>query len=380
MSRLMRRIATAIALGVLAPAAAHAQASIAGVIKDGSGAVLPGVTVEAASPALIEQDSRGCSDGTGPDRIQNLRPGTYTVTFTLTGFSISKREGLELVGSMTATVNAELRIGSVQETITVTAESPVVDLQSARREQVLKSDVLTTMPGVRNWNTMVILVPGMATDRNDVLTGPTDSLFSMHGGPSTEGRINLGGMQIGNGAGGGGQSNFLADIGNAEEVTFITSGALGEAEVGGPTMNIVPKVGGNSYKGSFFVNGANSALQGSNYTTALKNAGLTAPNSPIKAYDIDGGVGGPIRKDGLCTLRLAAPKGAIPTSRACTTTGTPATRTCGRISPTSIGRPTPIAPGTTPACASPGRSRRATRPTSTGINNRFAATVLARPD
>jgi len=299
MSCLMRRIATAIALGVLAPAAAHAQASIAGVIKDGSGAVLPGVTVEAASPALIEKVRAGVSDGTGQYRIENLRPGTYTVTFTLTGFSISKREGLELVGSMTATVNAELRIGSVQETITVTAESPVVDLQSARREQVLKSDVLTTMPGVRNWNTMVILVPGMATDRNDVLTGPTDSLFSMHGGPSTEGRINLGGMQIGNGAGGGGQSNFLADIGNAEEVTFITSGALGEAEVGGPTMNIVPKVGGNSYKGSFFVNGANSALQGSNYTTALKNAGLTAPNSLIKAYDIDGGVGGPIRKDGL---------------------------------------------------------------------------------
>ena len=241
-------------------------------------------------------------------------------------------------------------MASVQETITVTAESPVVDLQSARREQVLKSDVLTTMPGVRNWNTMVILVPGMATDRNDVLTGPTDSLFSMHGGPSTEGRINLGGMQIGNGAGGGGQSNFLADIGNAEEVTFITSGALGEAEVGGPTMNIVPKVGGNSYKGSFFVNGANSALQGSNYTDGVEERRADGAQLADQGLRHRRWCRRPDPKDRLWYFATARAQGAIPTSRACITTRTPATRPRGRINPTSTGRPTPIGPGTTPAC------------------------------
>ena len=210
---------------LLVPAAAHAQASIAGVVRDTSGAVLPGVTVEAASPALIEKVRSAVSDGSGQYRVENLRPGTYSVTFTLAGFSSVKREGIELTGSLTATVNADLKVGSVSETITVTGESPIVDLQSAEREQTIKSDVLTSIPGVRGTNAVVILVPGMATDRNDVLTGPTDTLFSMHGGPSTEGRTNLDGMLIGNGAGGGGESNFLADTGNAEEVTFITSGA-----------------------------------------------------------------------------------------------------------------------------------------------------------
>src|SRR5207247_1949091 len=122
---------------VLASNAAFAQAVIAGSVKDSSGAVLPGVTVEAASPALIEKTRTAVSDGTGQYRIEDLRPGTYTVTFTLQGFSTFKREGIELTGSFTATVNAELKVGSLSETITVTGETPVVDIQSAKREMTL---------------------------------------------------------------------------------------------------------------------------------------------------------------------------------------------------------------------------------------------------
>src|SRR5262245_44192878 len=133
----MRVLAGSLAIWVcfaLLPATAAAQAVIAGTVRDASGAVLPGVTVEATSPALIEKVRAAVSDGTGQYRIEDLRPGTYTVNFTLTGFSAFRREGIELTGSFTATVNAEMKVGALQETVTVTGESPIVDVQSARRQ------------------------------------------------------------------------------------------------------------------------------------------------------------------------------------------------------------------------------------------------------
>src|SRR5439155_3728530 len=126
-----------IGLFACAPAVAYGQASIAGSVRDTSGAVLPGVTVEAASPVLIEKVRSAVTDGTGRYRIENLRPGTYTVSFTLPGFSIVKREGIELTGSFVATVNGELRVGTLEETITVTGATPIVDVQSTARQRVL---------------------------------------------------------------------------------------------------------------------------------------------------------------------------------------------------------------------------------------------------
>ena len=131
-ARLLRTVLVVVAM---APSAAFAQASIAGTVRDSSGAVLPGATVEAASPTLIEKVRSAVTDGTGQYKIENLRPGTYAVTFSLTGFSAVKREGIELAGSFAATVNAELRVGSVEETITVTGESPIVDVQSGNRQK-----------------------------------------------------------------------------------------------------------------------------------------------------------------------------------------------------------------------------------------------------
>ncbi len=121
------------------------------------------------------------------------------MTFTLTGFSTVKREGIELTGSFTASLNVEMKVGSVAETITVTSESPIVDIQSATRQETLSNEVLNDIPIQRDYNGIVLLVPGITTDQNQVLTGPTDSLFSMRGGPSTEGRIWLDGMLVGNG-------------------------------------------------------------------------------------------------------------------------------------------------------------------------------------
>ena len=155
MRRLIGLCVTLLSIAVM-PSAALAQAVIAGSVKDTSGAVLPGVSVEATSPALIEKVRTAVTDGTGQYRIEDLRPGTYTVTFTLQGFSTFKREGIELTGSFTATINADLKVGALAETITVTGESPIVDVQSARRETTLSNDVLKSIPTVRSYNAMVV--------------------------------------------------------------------------------------------------------------------------------------------------------------------------------------------------------------------------------
>ena len=132
--RALKGILFAIACLVLVPAAAYAQASIAGVVRDTSGAVLPGVTVEAASPALIEKVRSVVTDGTGQYKVVDLRPGTYSVTFTLPGFNTFKRDGIELAGTFTATVNADMRVGALEETVTVTGEASVVDVQSVTQQ------------------------------------------------------------------------------------------------------------------------------------------------------------------------------------------------------------------------------------------------------
>src|SRR4029079_11196301 len=140
--RLIVRVSIAI---VLIPAAVHAQA-ITGTVQDTSGAVLPGVNVEAASPELIEKVRTAVTDSSGQYRIEGLRPGAYTVTFTLQGFSTVKRERIELTGSFIATVNADLKVGTLQETIVVTGETPIVDVQSARRETVVSKDLIAGLP------------------------------------------------------------------------------------------------------------------------------------------------------------------------------------------------------------------------------------------
>src|SRR5260370_33819558 len=127
---------------LLAPISAFAQASIVGAVKDSSGAVLPGVSVEAASPVLIEKVRSAVSDGPGRYRIENLQPGPYTVTFTLPGFSIVKREGIELTGSFVATVHGEMKVGTLEETITVTGETPSAELQRPAREPAPGKQVL----------------------------------------------------------------------------------------------------------------------------------------------------------------------------------------------------------------------------------------------
>ena len=195
---------------LLLPASAWAQ-SIAGVARDTSGAVLPGVTVEAASPALIEKVRSVTTDTSGQYKIVDLRPGTYTVTFTLTGFSVIKREGIELAGSGTVQLNADMKVGTLEETITVTGETPIVDVQNAARQQVLNGELVASTPAAKSWNGIMLLMPGVTGDNNTVQLTPGMVLFGIHGGPATEGRLQVDGMNVGASRGGGGVSGYSVD-------------------------------------------------------------------------------------------------------------------------------------------------------------------------
>jgi hypothetical protein len=288
------------AMLVLLPSAAYAQASITGVVKDSSGAVLPGVTVEASSPALIEKVRTATTDGNGQYRIVDLRAGTYSVTFTLAGFTTVKREGVTLEGSFTATINADLRIGELTETITVTGESPIVDVQSIKRQMVLDNDTISAIPSSRSYNNLIQLIPNSvnaAGAPTDVQVVPGMVVFGGFGGRSNEGRVNVDGISVGSAFNGAGVSSYIADVGNAREISMVTSGGLGETEGGGPSLNILPKDGGNSVRGTFFASGATEGMIGSNYTDELIARGLSTPGETKKVWDFNLGIGGPIAKD-----------------------------------------------------------------------------------
>jgi len=298
MRRVMRTMVmiTAVLLVPAALYAQQAQATIAGVVKDASGAVLPGVSVEAASPVLTEKVRSVITDGTGQYRIVALPPGTYTLTVSLQGFNTVKREGIELSGALTATVDVDLRVGSLQETVTVTGESPIVDTQSARRQQVIDGDVLQAIPTSRSYNNVLQLVPGVVAGDGQVQLRPAMLLFTAHGGNAEDGRLTVDGINTGASRGGAGVSGYIPDMQNTAEVTFTISGNLGEAETGGPQMAVIPKSGGNSLTGSFFVSGLNDKMQGTNFDADQLRV-LAAPAKSLLLRDYQGSVGGPIKKD-----------------------------------------------------------------------------------
>ena len=286
--RRLREGLAVLALLVLVPAAAFAQASITGVVKDASGAVLPGVTVEASSPALIEKTRSAVTDGSGQYRIVDLRAGIYSVTFTLTGFSSVKRDGIELTGSFTAAINADMKVGAIEETITVSGETPIVDTQSVRRQVTVGNDVIASMPAARSYAGVMMLIPATTTQAGanlDIQVTPGMLVFGGAGGRTNEARIQVDGLNTGAAFNGAGVSSYVVDIGNAQEISMTTSGGLGEAEVGGPSFSIVPKTGGNQIKGSFYQSNVTKGMVGDNYTQELKDKGLTTPGKLFKLWD-----------------------------------------------------------------------------------------------
>src|SRR5687768_11493955 len=270
----------AVILGfLLLPAAAYAQAAITGVARDTSGGVLPGVTVEAASPVLIEKVRSVVTDDTGQYRIVDLRPGLYTVTFSLPGFSTVRREGIELTGTFVATVNGDLKVGALEETITVTGETPIVDVQSVRQQTTVSKDVIAAIPVSRNATGITSLIPGMSSnnDAGNIGGGIGGGVGTIHGGRGNDSRTYSDGINTGWAGGSAGGGNMAGSTASAQEVVVNTSGGLGEAETSGVVLNVIPREGSNTFSGGFQYSGANGSMQGDNYTEALQAAGLRSP-------------------------------------------------------------------------------------------------------
>jgi len=294
------RFAVLLSSVVFLPTVAFAQqASITGVVRDASGAVLPGVTVEASSPALIEQSRTVVSDETGQYRIVDLRAGTYVVTFTLQGFTTFRREGIALTATFIATINADLRVAAVAETITVSGESPTVDVQSASTVRTIDNEVFAGIPSSRGYAAVTVLMPGITAQGADVggVKGDAFSVFQAHGGRRNEGQVQVNGLSAG--WLGMGVSGYVPEVGAAEEISFQVTGGLGEAGTGGPQMNLIPREGGNRFGGTMFFNFAGDGWQGSNLSGAQKDLGLREINKLVKTWDINPMFGGPVMRDRL---------------------------------------------------------------------------------
>ncbi len=229
----------------------------------------------------------------------------------------------------------------MEETITVTGETPVVDVQSAKRQQTLSTEMLTSIPTARASNAILTLIPSMVTSgggNNNVQLQPGMIVFGGRGGRGNEGRLQLDGLNTGASVNGGGVSGYTADVQNAAEIAMAPSGGLGENEVGGPAMNIVPRTGGNTFKFYTYASFTGDKLQGSNFTPELQAAGLRAPGAINRLWDVSGSGGGPIVKDRSGSSRRCATAATTPTSSACTTTRTPATSPSGPTRRTPAGR------------------------------------------
>lgn len=287
---------------VLLPSAAWAQAqsgTIAGVVRDTSGAVMPGVTVEAASPALIEKVRSVVTDNQGLYRIVDLRPGSYTVTFTLPGFSTFKREGIELTTSFTAQVNAELTVGTLEETVTVSGETPVVDIQNSRQQTTITRTTLDAIPTTKRIGQYASIIPG-ATYTNPTFQDVGGNQgeggqFGLHGQRGGDLSTNVEGLNQNQQALGVFSFNSQA----LQEVVIETGGMSAEAMTGGVQVNIVSKDGGNRFSGTLSTTYTGPKLQMGNLNDALRARGLTTDISIRKSYDRGGALGGPIKKDKL---------------------------------------------------------------------------------
>jgi hypothetical protein len=287
-------------MSLLIAAPALAQSAITGVVRDASGAAMPGVTIDAASDVLIEKIKSAVSDGSGAYRIADLRPGVYSLTFTLPGFNTYRRDGLELPAEFTATVNADLTVGALEETITVTGASPVVDVTTAAKTSVLNREAIDAIPTGRSIQGMAQLVVGVNLNLPD--TGGARAMqqtyMSTHGMSTSNTTVLVDGQMVNGLQGDGAIQSYFNDAMNSE-VSYQTSAIGAETSSGGVRLNMIPREGGNRWSGDFKAVSRPGSWQASNLTDRLKAQGLSAGNAIDRVIDYTVAVGGPIRKDRL---------------------------------------------------------------------------------
>ncbi|HZL94474.1 MAG TPA: carboxypeptidase regulatory-like domain-containing protein, partial [Vicinamibacterales bacterium] len=281
----------------------YAQAALAGIARDTAGAVLPGVTVEAASPVLIEKVRNAVTDSTGRYTIPNLRPGTYQVTFTLPGFRTVVREGIELTGSAVGTVNAELTVGGVQETITVSGETPIVDLQSTTRQAVMDQEIVSAIPSSRTPFTTGVLIPGVkrgAFMSQDVGGSVVQEVASLeaNGGRTADQRLMVNGVALSSMIGGGWGGGAVPNATGTAEFAIDVSAVDAQAATGGVRINFIPRDGGNQFSGTIFGSYADENFASDNFTGSdVQERGLSTPGKIKANGDFNPGFGGPIARD-----------------------------------------------------------------------------------
>jgi hypothetical protein len=331
----------------LSPGTAFAQTTgIAGVVKDTTGAVLPGVTVEASSPALIEKSRIVITDGQGQYKVVDLRPGTYVVTFSLSGFNTVRREGVELNAAFTATVNADLRVGSLSETITVAGQAPTVDIKRAATEGDDSRNHRPVPTGSRSFSNLAVLIPGTSTGSDVGGTLARNNAVTIHDTRATEAVVLFDGMPVNHGGGvGGAQVGLNFNNGAVQEISIQTGGLSAESELGGLVSTHDSARGREQPQRVVFGNYTNGHLQSNNLTDALIASGLTAVDSVDTIWDFNPGMGGPILRDKLWFYLSARAWGTN-------------TLVAGNFFNAT--------PGTDPPTYTPDRSRQATYPLSLG--------------
>jgi len=288
----------ALATLALLPAAARAQSAFTGTVKDTSGAVLPGVTVEAASDALIEKTRSVITDENGGYRLVDLRPGTYSLTFSLEGFSAVKREGIALSSDFTMTVNTELKVGSLEETLTVTGAAPTVDVQSTTKSQVLNREALDAIPTGRTIQGMGQLITGVSLNQPDIggSKAMQQTYMSAHGAGASQTTVQVDGLMVnGLDVDGAVQSYFNSSM--SQEMVYTTSGAGADVSGGGVRLNMIPRDGGNLVSGSLFLGYQNESFQANNVTADLIKRGVRTADGIGRLANVEGAAGGPIKKD-----------------------------------------------------------------------------------
>ena len=300
MARRISKTLFAWAGAMLLSTAVYAQSAIVGTVKDSSGAAMPGVTVEAASDVLIEKVKTAITDSNGSYRIAELRPGTYSVTFSLTGFKTFRRDGLQLPSEFTATLNAELGVGTLEETITVTGASPVVDVTSSAKTSVLDREAIDLIPTGRSIQGLGQLVVGVNLSLPD--TGGARAMqqtyMSTHGMSTANTTVLVDGQMVNGLQSDGAVQSYFNDAMNAE-MSYQTSAIGAETSSGGVRLNMIPREGGNRWSGDFKAASRPGSWQSDNLTDRHRGRGLTAGNAIDRIIDYTVAIGGPIRKDKL---------------------------------------------------------------------------------
>ena len=299
---IVRRIFVLCSLALLlgAPIAqAQTTGSITGLVTDASGAVLPGVTITLSGERLIGGAQTQVSDASGTYRFDRLAPGSYNVKFELQGFRTVERPDVRISAAFVATINGKMEVGSLSETITVTGESPTVDVRSNVQQTVMNQEILEGIPTGRDPWSLAKLIPGVQVATYDV--GGTQSMqqssMSAHGSSTADVSYNIDGATVNWPGGGGGATMIYYDQGMFEEVNYMTSSIPAENLAGGVSINMVTKDGGNMWKGNVRYNFSNDSLQSENFAATRALVPTFRGNPTDKTYDFNFAGGGAIMKN-----------------------------------------------------------------------------------